>query len=195
MPIIDAASISGPTDRHRTARPRISPTGIESPFHESEIIVSKTDLRGHITYANDVFQRVSKYSHSELHGSPHSLIRHPAMPRVVFQMLWEELHAGREIFAYVLNLCRDGDHYWVFAHITPSKDDHGNIVGYHSSRRAVKRKALATIEPLYNQLAAIEQKTEKAGGLKADAIKASRLFLSETLNSKRITYDQFVWSL
>ena len=62
-------------------RTRIIPTGVECPFEEHELIVTKTDLKGRITYANDVFLRLSKYPRSQVLGAPHSLIRHPDMPR------------------------------------------------------------------------------------------------------------------
>ena len=99
-------------------RPR--PTGREISFGEDEIIVSKTDTRGVITYSNTVFQRVSGYTEEELQGKPHSIIRHPDMPRCVFRLLWDTVQSGHELFAYVLNLAKNGDGYWVFAHITPS---------------------------------------------------------------------------
>ena len=72
-----------------TAKP--TPTGRESPFDESEIIVTKTDLKGRITYANDVFLRVSRFTSAEVVGQPHSIIRHPDMPRCIFKLLWDTL--------------------------------------------------------------------------------------------------------
>jgi PAS domain S-box-containing protein len=122
----------------------IRPTGVENLLGEEELIVSKTDLKGRITYANDVFIRMAKYSYAELMGAPHSLIRHPDMPRSVFKLLWDTLQAKQEIFAYVVNLAKDGSHYWVFAHVTPTFDERGTIVGYHSNRR---KPDPAQIEP------------------------------------------------
>ena len=81
------------------ARIEVAPSGRESPFGEDEIIVSKTDLKGRITYANDVFLRVSAYSLNEVVGAPHSIIRHPEMPRCVFKLFWDTIAAGKEIFA------------------------------------------------------------------------------------------------
>src|SRR3569833_1433082 len=95
----------------------INPTGREVPFSEEELIVSKTNLKGHITYANDVFLRLSKYPVKDVIGVPHSLIRHPEMPRCIFKLLWDSIQAKKEIFAYVVNMASDGDHYWVFAHV------------------------------------------------------------------------------
>lgn len=100
----------------------IKPTGIECPYAEDELIVTKTNLKGHITYANDVFLRLSKYPAEDVLGAPHSLIRHPSMPRSIFKLLWDSIQVKREIFAYVVNMARNGDHYWVFAHVTPTFD-------------------------------------------------------------------------
>ena len=113
----------------------IQPTGLETLLGEEELIVSKTDLKGRITYANDVFIRMAKYSHTELMGAPHSIIRHPEMPRCVFKLLWDTLQSRQEVFAYVVNLAKDGSHYWVFAHVTPTFDEGGSVIGYHSNRR------------------------------------------------------------
>ncbi len=79
-------------------RPTVRPTGRERTFHEDEIIVSKTDLKGVITYANQVFVRVAGYSEQELLGQPHNLIRHPDMPKCVFKLLWDTISQGNEIF-------------------------------------------------------------------------------------------------
>jgi len=127
-----------------------APTNVEQFFDRSEIIVSKTDLKGRITYANRTFARLAGYSEAELLGQPHSIIRHPDMPRAVFKLLWDTLAERNEVFAYVKNLARDGSFYWVFAHVTPSMDADQNVVGYHSNRRVPRREVVSNvIEPLY----------------------------------------------
>lgn len=110
-------------------------TGVERYFDEEEVIVSKTDVKGIITYANRVFLRVAGYDEEGLLGRPHNIIRHPDMPRCVFKLLWDKLEQQEEVFAYVVNLAKNGDHYWVFAHVTPSIDRRSRVVGYHSNRR------------------------------------------------------------
>ena len=140
-----------------TGRRETSPTGRERTFDRDEIIVSKTDTTGRITYANDVFLHIAGYTENEVVGQPHSLIRHPDMPRVVFALLWETLQTGSEIFAYVVNLAKNGDHYWVFAHVTPTFGARGEIVGYHSNRRVAAPRALTKIVPLYADLSRIER--------------------------------------
>ncbi len=173
------------------APPAVRPTGVERTFGRDEIIVSKTDLKGRITYANDVFLRVAQYSEAEVLGQPHNIIRHPAMPRCVFQLLWDTIQAGNEIFAYVINQAKSGDHYWVFAHITPSYDDHGAMIGYHSNRRLPSRAAISKIKPLYDSLLHIEKpfRTPK------EAIAASLPAVVDLLKSQQTTYEEFVFTL
>ena len=170
---------------------RVEPTGRERTFGEEEIIVSKTDVSGRLTYTNDVFIRVSGYTESELLGKAHSLIRHPEMPRCVFQLLWDTIQSGSEIFAYVVNLSKNGDHYWVFAHVTPTFGPSGEIIGYHSNRRSPDRDAVDKIRPLYAQLLAEEQRASS----KAEAIVASSRILKEALGRTKLQYDEFVFSL
>ena len=167
------------------------PTSNERVFSKDEFIVSKTDATGRITYANDVFCRVALYQEHELLGQPHSLVRHPDMPRCVFKLLWDTIQDGREIFAYVKNMARNGDFYWVFAHVTPSYDSAGNIVGFHSNRRLPKPDAVAKIEPIYRQLLDVENSHEN----RKDGMQAGFDTLVGLLLQNKIEYDEFVFSL
>ncbi|GIM91570.1 PAS domain-containing protein [Paractinoplanes toevensis] len=168
---------------------RTLPTGVEHTFGPDEIIVTKTDPRGLITYTNDVFLRVSACTEKEALGQPHSLIRHPDMPRAVFKLLWDTLGRREEIFAYVLNLALDGGHYWVFAHVTPSYDRVGQLVGYHSSRRHPDPASVLAIKQVYDRILRIERgcPTSRA------AVDAGWQQLEKELGGK--TYDEFVWSI
>jgi PAS domain S-box-containing protein len=172
-------------------RPRPRPTGVERTFDEDEIIVSKTDLTGKITYANDVFLRVSGYAEHEILGQPHSLIRHPEMPRAVFKLLWDTLGTGREIFAYVNNLACNGDNYWVLAHVTPSVGRDGRVVGYHSNRRVPDRAAVAVVDGLYAQL----REEERRHADRATGLDRSAALLARALADRGLAYDEFVFSL
>jgi len=163
-------------------------TGVERYFSEDDIIVSKTNNKGHIIYANPVFREIADYSEAEIQNKPHNMIRHPNMPRCIFKLLWDTISTGQEIFAYVINRSRNGDHYWVLAHVTPDFGTDGNIVGYHSSRRVPRKDAVATIEPLYKQLLDIEAKHVSP----KDGIHTSSDMLADILNSKGVRYDQFV---
>ena len=173
------------------ARPTTLPTGREITFAEHEIIVSKTDARGVITYANDVFLRVAGYSEAEILGQPHNCIRHPDMPRCVFALLWDTVKSGREIFAYVVNMAKNGDHYWVFAHVTPSYDTEGRQVGYHSNRRVPYTDALPKVRDLYARLRIEEQKYKEP----AKAVEAGHRLLVSLLEAQKIDYAEFVFSL
>lgn len=170
---------------------RTTPTGAERTFGRDEIIVTKTDLQGRITYANEVFCRVSAFEDTEVLGQPHNLIRHPDMPAGVFRLLWERLQAGQELFAYVVNLAGDGGHYWVFAHVTPTFDARGTVIGYHSNRRSPSRAAVATVEPLYREI----RRHEAGFGRATEAAAAGLAFLEERLREAGTTYDEWVWSL
>lgn len=166
-------------------------TGVEVFFDTNDIIVSKTDRRGVITYANEVFLKVAGYLESEVLGQPHSIIRHPDMPRCVFQLLWDTIQDGREIFAYVVNKAKNGDHYWVFAHVTPTFDERGQIIGYHSNRRVPESSAVQKIIPIYKALLAEEQ----AVGPGKEAVAAGMGLMLKTLEQAGMTYDEFVHAL
>ncbi len=167
-------------------------TGQERTFGESEIIVTKTDLKGHITYANRVFLGISELSLDAAIGAPHSVIRHPDMPRCVFKLLWERIESGKEIFAYVINRALSGDHYWVFAHATPSYGPDGKLSGYHSNRRVPKRAAIdSVIKPLYAELRAIEQKHAD----RKQGMNTAYAALMEKLTNGGTDYDRFVFSI
>lgn len=169
-----------------------TPTNIEVQFEKDDFIVSKTDLRGRITYANRSFCKVAGYSERELIGQPHSILRHPDMPRAVFKLLWDTLGERREIFAYVKNMTRRGDYYWVFAHVTPSYDANGNVIGYHSNRRVPDRKVITqTIAPLYASLLS-EERRHRNG---KEALSAGWQMLSELVTSRKMSYDELIFSL
>ncbi|MEJ2121033.1 MAG: PAS domain-containing protein [Alphaproteobacteria bacterium] len=169
----------------------VEPTATERSFDEDDIIVSKTDAQGRITYANDVFLDVALYTEAEVLGQPHSMVRHPDMPRCVFKLLWDTIQARKEIFAYVKNMAKNGDFYWVFAHVTPSYDASGNVVGFHSNRRLPRPDAIAKVEPVYRQLLDEENRHShrKAGMAAAGAM------LGQMLADAGVEYDEFVFSL
>ncbi len=167
-------------------------TGVERFFDEDEYIVSKTDLKGRMTYTNDVFLRIAGYTEKEFKNQPHSIIRHPDMPRSVFALLWETIQAGHEIFAYVLNRSKNGDHYWVLAHVSPSRDASGEITGYHSTRRVPERSIVEDkIKPLYEQLLAEESKHSN----RKDGMESGMKMLRNLLAEHNIGYDEFIATL
>jgi PAS domain S-box-containing protein len=170
----------------------IRPTNVERKFETNEIIVSKTDLKGHMTYVNRSFMAISDFDETELLGQAHSIIRHPDMPRCIFKLLWETIQGRKEIFAYVKNMTKAGDYYWVLAHVTPSLGASGEILGYHSNRRVPERRLVdGVIVPLYRELNAIENgEADRKKGLDRSCGRLLAL-----LKEKGVAYDQFVFSL
>ena len=168
-----------------------TPTGVERTFDSNEFIVSKTDLKGRLTYVNKVFMDIADYNEAELIGQPHSIIRHPDMPRSVFHLLWGTVQQQKEIFAYVVNMTKSGDHYWVLAHVTPSYNLDMQHVGYHSNRRVPCRQALDTIIPLYKELRSIESKSANARTGMENAV----AHLQNLLTEKGVAYDEFIFDI
>ena len=167
-------------------------TGNERYFAESDYIVSKTDLKGKLTYVNREFMNIADYDEKELIGQPHNIIRNPEMPRCIFKRMWDALQSSREIFAYVVNRCKNGDHYWVLAHVTPSLDGSGNVVGYHSTRRVPDKSIVQnTIIPLYRQLCEVEN----ACANRKDGMKNSDKAVDDMLKKRGISYDQWIFAL
>jgi PAS domain S-box-containing protein len=150
---------------------------------EDDFIVSKTDLKGRITYVNKIFMEMAEYTEEELLGKPHSIIRHPAMPKAVFKLLWDMVQNKEEIFAFVINKTKNGNDYWVYANITPSVDKNGKAVGYYSVRRKPNSAALKIIEPLYAQML----QAEKSGG-----IAAGTKILTDLLHEKGVSYNELI---
>lgn len=169
---------------------KVQPNNKEKIMREEDFIVSKTDLKGRITYGNRIFVEFSGYTEGELLGAQHNIIRHPDMPRGVFQFLWDTLHAEKECFAYVKNLAKDGSFYWVFANITPSYDRNGEVDGYFSVRRKPRREAIDVLSDVYQVMLAEER---KAGPREATA--ASLSWLTGVLAQKGVSYEEFVLSL
>jgi hypothetical protein len=108
------------------------------------------------------------------------------MPKIIFKSLWETVQSGKEINAYVVNLAKGGEFYWVLANVTPSFDKDDNIIGFHSTRRRPNRKALELIKPFYEQLL----RHEIVGGMHE-----SEKLLSNLLKEKGMPYDEFIFSI
>ena len=134
----------------------IKPIDKESSFLENEVFISSTDLRGNITYANDIFMRVSQFSKDEIINAPHSIIRHPDMPKTIFYLLWDFIKQGKVITAYVKNIAKDGSYYWVCATACPVFDKHGKADAYLSGRIKPTSKFFDLIPDLYAKILACE---------------------------------------
>ena len=169
---------------------KIEPNAQERLMRDDDFIVSKTDLKGRISYCNRIFIEFSGYAEHELLGAQHNIIRHPDMPRGVFQFLWDTLGARKECFAYVKNMSRDGGFYWVFANVTPDMDAQGVPQGYFSVRRKPGRGAVSALSDVYKLMLDEER---RAGPREACA--ASIALLTNVLKQKGVGYDQFILSI
>ncbi len=147
-------------------------------------ILSKTDPKGVIEFANDYFVEICGYKEEELIGKPHNIVRHPDMPKVIFALLWDRLKRKENIIAVVKNRAKDGRFYWVMTDFDIRTDKlTGEITGYFAYRRAAPRKAIEALEPIYKKLLEIE----KTGGMEA-----SRKYLVALLESQGKNYDEFI---
>lgn len=167
-----------------------APGAGERVMREDDFLVSKTDLKGRITYGNRIFIEYSGYSEAELLGRQHNIVRHPDMPRGLFKYLWNALEARQECFAYVKNRSKDGGFYWVFANVTPSYGADGRVDGYFSVRRKPRASGIAAISGLYRQMLEAEQRV----GPK-DACAASLALLNTTLAQLGVRYESFILSI
>lgn len=133
-------------------------TNVEVPLRDDTLIVSKTDLKGQITYINKDFLDISGFAEAELIGVSHNIVRHPDMPVEAFEDLWRDLKAERPWTGYVKNRCKNGDYYWVLATATPIREN-GQVTGYMSVRRKATREAVAAVEQAYKMF-----RDKQAGG-------------------------------
>jgi aerotaxis receptor len=124
---------------------------IETEVPESEIIISRTDLKGIITYVNDTFAEISGYSADELIGRPHNILRHPDMPKSAFADMWETIKRGETWEGYVKNMRKDRGYYWVYAVISGVYRD-GELVEYKSLRSPVAKEKRIEMQKEYDRL-------------------------------------------
>lgn len=166
----------------------ITPTNVEKRLGDGDFIVTKTDPKGRILYANRIFISLSGYAEHELIGKQHNIIRHPDMPRSVFKLLWDTIANGDEFMGYVKNMAKDGSFYWVLATVTPDFDPDRNIQGFTSVRRKPTPGAVNAASALYQRMRQAEQ---QAGA--SAAIAAGTAVLEQAMNGA--SYEKFVLAL
>jgi len=130
---------------------QVAPINKEFLF-DGSIIISQTDLKGIIVYANRKFCEVSGYNKDELVGQPHNIIRHPGMPRDAFQKMWNTISSGHVWNGLVKNMRKDGLYYWVDTEILPIEDENKEITGYIASRKSASRKDVDEAEAVYGKM-------------------------------------------
>ena len=163
---------------------RPEPIDEEIILDNTKYIESDTDLKGVITDCNDYFAEISRYSREELIGQPHSIVRHPDMPKVAFKILWDRLKAGENINLAVKNLAKDGRYYWVFTHFDFKKDiNTGEVVGYVAYRKTISKKVTDTLLPIYRKLVEIE---------KTEGMEGSEKYLNKLLKDHDLTIDNLL---
>ena len=138
----------------------------EIPFPPNVYLVSRTDLKGIITYANDAFVEISGFTREELIGKSHNMVRHPDMPPAAFKDLWATVQSGMPWRGAVKNRCKNGDFYWVEAFVVPIRKN-GQTVGYMSVRTPISGQKRASVEAIY-----------KAAGLNGNLPKTGKPALS-----------------
>ncbi len=126
-------------------------TQVEYRLQDDDVLISKTDTRSVITYANQRFIEVSGYDYAELHGTPHNLVRHPDMPAVIFADMWQDLQGGRFWSGLVKNRRKNGDHYWVRANVVPIREN-GVLTGFASIRVKPSAEETAFAEEVYRDI-------------------------------------------
>lgn len=121
-------------------------------LNNDDFLVSQTDEKGIILFANDDFCKIAGYDISELIGKPHNIVRHPDMPKAAFKDLWNTVKNGDVWTGYVKNKTKDGGYYWVFATVYPMKDPTTKQIRYMSCRRKPSREEIEAAEALYKKL-------------------------------------------
>lgn len=163
---------------------RPTPVDKEVVWDKNKTIMSKTDKYGTIEYANDVFIDVSGYEDYELMAQPHSIIRHPDMPRVIFKVLWDNLKAGNNFHAIVKNMAKTGRYYWVITDFDISRNDRGEITHFFARRKSVPTPVIQNyMEPLYKKLLQIEN---------VSGMEASEKYLIGFLEEKGKSYVDYI---
>ncbi len=128
----------------------------EEVIFNGRSLISETDTKGIITYVNRKFVEMTGYSKEEAVGQPHSILRHPDMPRAGFKQMWDTVRSGKIWEGYVKNLRKDGKFYWVIVHIIPKFDDKGSITGYIASRKMPNPEKLRKVALEYKILLNME---------------------------------------
>ena len=160
------------------------PSDRELDWDKTKVILSKTDAKGAILYANEAFIDISGYDEYELIGQSHNVIRHPDMPKVIFKVLWDTIQKGENIHAIVKNMSKSGRYYWVITDFKTILNDSGEITSYFATRKSIPSEVITKfIGPLYSKLLHIEE---------ASGVTAAEEYLKGFLEERNKTYTEYV---
>jgi len=174
-----------------SAKHHITPIDSEIVMADDEFIVSKTDLKGNIIYANRTFMEMALLTEQQLLNKPHNIIRHPDMPQGVFKFMWQIIQQQQEFFGFVKNIATDGRYYWVFANVTPEYTPTGKLVGFLSVRRKPPTSAINVISPIYKEMIRIESLASSSH----EAQNQSIAYLQDQLAQLNVDYQTLVINL
>jgi aerotaxis receptor len=160
-------------------------TNVEYILKDTETVVSKTDLHGNITYANQDFINISGFTEDELIGSPQNIVRHPDMPVEAFADFWRTLRSGKAWTGMVKNRCKNGDFYWVEANAAPIIENR-KIVGYASIRTKPSREQVKAAENAYRAIKAGDKSLEIMDGRAVKRTLAQRFTFLSNLSLKKV---------
>ncbi|NPA87915.1 PAS domain-containing protein [Caminibacter pacificus] len=177
------------------ATPKVTPIWKEATFQseglDARALITRTDLKGIITFASLAYRKMTKFDKNELIGSPHSIVRHPFMPEAAFKDMWDTIERGEHWSGMVMNLRKDGKHYWVDVHVDPI-DENGNVVndpskiaGYVAVRREPTRKEVQEAYKLYKGM-------RKAELLAKNTLKSWEVDLLDILDKLPDSADAFL---
>jgi len=151
---------------------------------KNETTISRTDIDGTILYYNRTFAKMSGYKKSELLYAPHSILRHPDMPKAIFYIIWQTLLSGRSTHAIIKNFTKDGNYYWLLIEFIVQKDNQNSIVSFLSHGKQAPKYTIDVIEPIYKDLLKIEREYDMEKSIK---------YLSSFLNQNNYaTYNDYI---
>lgn len=148
-----------------------------------EVIISRTDTKGKIIYCNSTFKKVNAFEGASIINQPHNILRHPDMPKVIFDIVWKIISQGLPIQAIVKNKTNDNRYYWTMIEWKAQTDMNNNIVSYVAHGKQAPQKVIEIIEPLYTMLKEIEDEHGMDSALK---------YLHAYLDEKGMTYSQYL---
>lgn len=160
------------------------PIDKEVSWDKSVVLTSKTDVKGNIEFANEAFIDVCGYEDYELIDTPHSIVRHPDMPKILFKVIWDKLKAGEKAVAIFKNLAKSGRYFWVYAEIEPMFKDNNKVQNYLAKYKSVSEDLISkSIEPFYKRLMQIEN---------VSGLNYSEKYLIGFLEEKQKDYFQYI---